>query len=266
MSLRWNGGNLGKPAFPNTGMWSLPSQLVRRQSSRWPIPLPVTANLILHIDASQPSTVTLNGSNVSAITDLSPSAKTVDQTTSARQPEYIRAARNGRNSIRFTTASQHFFNVTSTTIPASHTVFTVFRRYRNNLATIGLGNDPDRYPHIWWTDGNNYQQSNSNATSHGAMPLSQSTTANAREWIYLTTRRNGTTEIIFRRNGITTSTVTTGGGVTSAASGSWVYIGRIGSSPSYAEADIGEILAYDTNLSDADIDLVEGYIAAKWDI
>lgn len=269
MSLRWNGGVLGKPAFPNTGMWSLPSQAELRQRSRWPIPLPVTANRIFHIDASQPSTVTLNGSNVSAVTDLSPSAVSVTQTTAARQPEYIRDAKNGRNSFRFTTASNHFFDITSITIPASHTVFSVFRRENNNHATIGLGNSPDRYPHIYWTDGNNYQQSNGTATTHGGIVSAGPTAANPNNWFYFTTRRNGTTQIRVRRNGLTTTTTgdqTTGAGVTSAASGSWIYVGRIASSPSYCQGDIGEIIVYDTNLSDADVSLVEGYLAAKWDI
>jgi hypothetical protein len=261
MGLRWNGGVLGKPAFPNTGMWSLPAQLDRRQRSRWPIPLPVTGNLILHIDASQPSTVTLNGSNVSAITDLSPSGHTVNQTTAARQPAYVRDVRNGRNVIRFTSASQHFFDVTSITIPASHTVFTVWSRDAAGNANLSLGNSPDRYPHIWWTDTNIYQASNGTATVH-----STASNSSATGWFYFTTRRNGTTSIRVRRNGLTTGDVTSGGGVTSAASGSWIYINRIGSSPSYGQQDIGEIIAYDTALSDADIDLVEGYIAAKWNI
>jgi hypothetical protein len=260
MGLRWNGGVLGKPAFPNTGMWSLPSQLDRRQRSRWPIPLPVTANCIFHIDASQPSTVTLNGSNVSAITDLSASAVTCDQSTAARQPAYVRDVRNGRNVIRFTSASQHFFNL-NITIPASHTVFTVWSRDAHTNANISLGNSPDRYPHIWWTDTTIYQTSNTAATSHGFSPNGSST-----GWFYFTTRRDGTSSIIVRRNGANGTNVTTGTGVTSAASGSWIYINRIGSSPSYGQQDIGEIIVYDTNLSDADIDLVEGYIAAKWNI
>jgi hypothetical protein len=262
MALRWNGGVLGKPAFPNTGMWSLPAQLDRRQRSRWPIPLPVTGNLILHIDASQPSTVTLNGSNVSAITDLSPSGHTVNQTTSARQPAYVRDVRNGRNVIRFTSASQHYLDVTSITIPASHTVFTVWSRDDRTFANISLGNAPERYPHIWWTDQSIYQQSNGSATTQTTGTRNN---GNATGWFYFTTRRDGTTSIRARQNGVNYD-VTSGTGVTSAASGSWIYIGRISSSPSYAQCDIGEIIAYDTALSDADISLVESYISAKWNI
>ena len=265
MSLRWNGGVLGKPAFPNTGMWSLPSQAELRQRSRWPIPLPVTANRIFHIDASQPSTVTLNGSNVSAVTDLSPNAYSVTQTTAARQPEYIRDAKNGRNTFRFTSLSQNFFDVASITIPASHTVFSVFRRTNLTHAVIGLGNSPDRYPHIMWTDNANYQSSNASATTHSGVSTFDSRGLQTL-WSYMTTRRNGTTQMRMRRNGVTISDVTTGTGITSAASGSWVYVARIGSSPSYCQGDIGEIIVYDTNLSDADVDLVEGYLAAKWDI
>lgn len=259
MSLRWNGGVLGKPAFPNTGMWSLPSQAELRQRSRWPFSLPVTSNLILHIDASNTNTVTLNGTNVSAITDLSPSPKTVDQSTAARQPAYILNAKNGRNVMRFTAANQHFLNLTSTTIPASHTAFAVVNRSAAGTFLFGAATtSTNKYSFNWSTDNNLYQWSSTTFTGHGGAG------AGGVGWFYITTRRDGTTAVRMRRNGTTLSDVTTGLGVTNAASGTWNTIARVENA--YSSGDIGEFLIYDTNLSDADIDLIEGYLAAKWDI
>lgn len=258
MSLRWNGGVLGKPAFPNTGMWSLPAHSNLVQRKRWPYPLPVTSNLILHIDASNANTVTLNGTSVSAITDLSTSGLTVDQTTAARQPAYTINARNGRNAITFTGSSQHFLNLTSTTIPASHTVFHVVNRTAAGTILFGIGSTSVAQNSLLWSSDNaTYQNSNGTIVSFGSANPSVG-------WFYITTRRNGTTQLRMRRNGTTLADVTTGTGITNAASGSWSAIARNNSF--YTTGSIGEIIAYDTNLSDSDIDLVEAYLAAKWDI
>lgn len=226
-----------------------------RQSGRWPVPLPITSNLILHIDASFASSVTLNGTSVSAITDLSPSPKTVNQSTAANQPAYITDAKNGLNVMRFTGSLSHFLNVTSITIPDNHTVFHVINR-RSQGFSVGLGStSANKYPYFWFTDNNIYQDS-ANQTNHGG------STGAVDGWFYLTTRRNSTTSVRVRRNGTTVGTVTSGIG---AVSGSWTAISRILSGYSTL-TDIGEIIVYDTNLSDSDIDLVEGYLSKKWAI
>ena len=53
-------------------------------------------------DASDASTITLNGSNVSAWADKSGHNMTISQGSSTYQPEYITSAHNGKNAVRVT--------------------------------------------------------------------------------------------------------------------------------------------------------------------
>jgi hypothetical protein len=214
-------------------------------------------NLIFWIDASQANTVNVDGGRVAAITDLSTNAYQVQQLTTANRPEYLTAARNGLNAMGFTAASNHFLNVTSNTIPNSHTVFSVFNRPTSGIRTVPLGGT-QRYPFLWFSDNVVYQFSNPSPTSHGS-----STNTG---WFYVTTRRTETTQIRIRRNGATISTLTTGAGVTNVASGVWHTIGKnFGSAPTYeTTGDIAEIIAYSAALSDDEVLLVEDYLAEKW--
>jgi hypothetical protein len=256
--MRWNGSVLGRRQPEGAGLWSLRAQAVLRQSNDWPYPigLPVTSNLILHIDPSRADTVTLNNGYVSAITDLSGTGKTINQTTAARQPSYILNARNGLNAIGFNAGLTQFLNTTSITIPASHTVFHVFRRPQSGVNSFSIASG-DRYTAFWFTDNNTYQWSNADFTTHGTANTSTG-------WFYSTTRRNGTTQMRVRRNGSTVADVTTGAGITNAASGSWSLIGN--NAIYYMQGELGEVIVYNASLSDSDVTSVESYLAAKWGI
>lgn len=260
MSLRWNGSTMGKANLSTSGSpsgaWSLSAQGIFARQKRWPISLPVTANLFLHIDASKPSTVTLNGSQVNAIADLSPANKTVGQTIAARQPFYITNQNNGLNVIRFNSGQQSFLDVTSTTIPASHTVFAAIQKPFTFIHFVGLATyTTSRYSCIWENNAM-YQSSNAAWTAH--------TTNATTGWVLVTVRRTDATQIRVRVNG-TNSDVTTGSGVTDPVNGAWNAIGRR-SVANYSNYDLGEMLAYDAALSDSDVDAVEAYLAAKWNI
>jgi hypothetical protein len=261
--MRWNGSVIGKLDLPTrtsaSGVWSLAAQSEYFRDQRWPFALPVTANLAFWIDASQSSTVTLNGNNVLQIQDLSSNQRLVNQVTGARQPEYILAAKNGLNVMRFTAANQHFLILASVAIPASHTVFTVFNRTAAATVSAGItAGAGNRYPFLWQTNNIVVQRSNGGSTTHGSANTDTG-------WFYSSTRRNGTSSIIVRRNGSLLADVTTGAGVTDPASVNWTTIGQPAST-TYIDGDIGEIIAYDTNLSDSDIDSVEAYLAEKWAI
>lgn len=264
MSLRWNGSVLGRQNLPTNdlanGAWSLRSQsLWRSNIATWPRQfVPITTNRILHIDPSRASTVTLNGGTVSAITDLSSSPKTVNQTTAARQPLYTINARNGLNALFFTAANTNFLNTDSITIPASHTVFMVFNRATSAIVSMGIGaaSVATRYSFAWLSDNVQYSQTN---TSFSQLQGANTSTG----WFYVTMRRNGTTQLRYRRNGTTIADITTGTHITSAASGSWNAIGQDFASR-FHQGFMGELIVYDTNLSDSDVDSVESYLATKW--
>lgn len=261
--MPFNGSFFGQLQTPSrtsaSGVWPIREHALYRRAGRWPFVLPVTADLDFWIDASQPNTVLLNGTGVLAILDNSGNQRFVTQTTAARQPEYILAARNGLNAIRFTAANTHFLNVLSYTIPASHTVFTVLSRNASGVNSAGLSAGAgNRYP-VWWQTNNILaQRSNGSATTHGTANTSTG-------WFYLTTRRNGTTSIAVRRNATLVADVTTGAGVTDPVSSAWTIIGQAGST-SWMDGDVGEIIVYSSSLSDADVDLVEDYLAEKWAI
>lgn len=70
-----------------------------------------------------------------------------------------------------------------------------------------------------------------------------------------------------RSNGVSVATVTTGLGVTNAASGSWNAIGA--RDPSFLNLHTGnlcEVIVYDSALSDANLAAVENYLMSKWGI
>jgi hypothetical protein len=235
------------------------SQVGFFQAWRWAFNPRALPNLIFWIDASQANTVTLADTNrISAIRDLSPNAFSVIQTNAVNRPTYVTNARNGRNAMGFTGASDNFLNVTSNAIPNSHTVFSVFSRGTSGVNSVPLGGN-NVYAFLWFTDNIVYQRSRTDAfTAHG--------TANTNTgWFYVTTRRTGTTQMRVRRNGTTISDVTTGSGITSPASGNWSAIGKDTGINNYrTTGDIAEIIVYSTALSDDDVLRVEAYLATKW--
>jgi hypothetical protein len=214
-------------------------------------------NLIFWIDASQASTVNVDGGRVAAITDLSTNAYTVQQLTTANRPAYLTAAKNGLNAMGFTGASNHFLNVTTNAIPNSHTVFSVFRRGTSGVNSLPLGGTTP-YPFLWFSDNVVYQRSSDNFTSHGS-----STNTG---WFYVTTRRTGTTQMRVRRNGATLSDVTTGTGITNPASDNWSAIGRASAFNYNTTGDIAEVVVYNRALSDEEVLQIENYLATKWGI
>lgn len=261
--MSWNGSTLGKLNLPTAtsgkGIWSLRSQGTYKQANRWPLKIAAFENCFLWFDASNTSTVTLNGSNVVAITDLA-LQNIASQPIAARQPEYITAAKNGLNVMRFTAGNSHFLHLNQSAFPASHTMFAVIQRSATSTRQFILGNIDDfRFSHLWNSNGARTHQSNSSASVTFGTDDNTST-----GWYYLTLRRDGTSSIQWRANGSTVATITTGTGVTNAANASFGTIGR--TQTFYTSGDIGEVIAFNASLSDADRDSIEAYLAAKWSI
>jgi hypothetical protein len=67
---------------------------------------PVTANLKFYYDASDATTLTMNGTRVSAIANKSPASpsQTLSQATSGNQPLLVDNVYNGRSILRLTAA------------------------------------------------------------------------------------------------------------------------------------------------------------------
>lgn len=97
------------------------------------------AGLLQWFDASKPSSVTLNGSNVSQWSDLSGAARHATQTTAANQPAYQSTGWGGSYpTIAFTGSSSHFLTFT----PFSTSAITIFAAVEPTAAIAsGTGAD-----------------------------------------------------------------------------------------------------------------------------
>ena len=87
-------------------------------------PTPV-AGLRLWYDASDESTVTLNGSRVSALDDKSGNGDHLTQATAGIQPLYVLGAQNGLNGILYNSTRKDKLARSLGTINQPHTVFVV---------------------------------------------------------------------------------------------------------------------------------------------
>lgn len=163
-------------------------------------------------------------------------------------------------------------------IPQSFTTFAVFNRPDIGVNSLPLGSAFDspslashqgsRYAPGLFIDNRLYQQSNSTFTTHQL----NSFTGLA----VMGMTRVGTTSATVRINGLPPSTVTTGSGVTSPASGSWGGVGADVAGTTAANQGnqiirphrdaIHEVIVYDRALSDSETLAVTRYLAAKWSI
>jgi hypothetical protein len=215
-------------------------------------------------DASDASTLfdaTSGGSLVAADgavarwEDKSGNGRHATQATSGSRPIRKSNQRNGLDAILFD-GTNDFLSLGSITIPASHSVFQVYQR-SGGVQSLGIAGD-GRYASLWFTDGVLYQISNADFTTHGTSSASTG-------YFLVSTIRNATASIEMRRNGSTVSSVTTGAGVTNAASGGWEFIGNRGGG-NFHSGHLCEIIVYDTALSGANRAAVESYLMSKFAI
>ena len=249
------------------GMWTLREAQRLKQGGTWPRVglLPETiSGLQLWLDASDAKTLfdqTSGGSLVAADgavarwEDKSGNARHATQATSGSRPIRKSNQTNGLDAILFD-GTNDFLSLGSITIPASHSVFQVYQRL-GGVQSFGIAGD-GRYASLWFTDGVLYQISNADFTTHG-------TSSDSTGYFLVSTIRNATASIEMRRNGSTVSSVTTGAGVTNAASGGWAFIGNRGGGFVHS-GNLCEIIVYDTALADASRAAAESYLMTKWGI
>jgi hypothetical protein len=223
-------------------------------------------NLIFWIDASRANTVTIDGGRVASITDLSTNAYTVQQLITTNRPTYAQAALNGRNVIRFTAASNHFFNTSTIGVPNSFTELKVFSRPATGVNNMGLANNLSGNNRIYQTfwyflDNGTYEKSSSGSA------FTTLQTGNASTGLFYTaTIRNSTNSVQYRRNGAVINTITSGAGVTTAPSGNYNVFasGNDGTTQQYNQGDIAEYILYNRALTTNEILEVEAYLTTKW--
>jgi len=258
-----------------SGMWTLREAEAMRRAGTWPrapqIPQQI-AGLQLWLDAADASTLyddTAGGSLVAGDglvarwEDKSGNARHATQSNSDNRPQRKTNQQNGLDALLFDGTNDRFA-LPSTTIPNSHSVFQVYRRATAGIQSFGIASTNPvalpPFPSVWAGDNILYQISNADFTTHGTANTSTG-------YFVISTIRNGTTSIDLRRNAANVATITTGTGVTNAASGSWNAIAS--RDPGHLNRHSGnlcEIIVYDSALSDTDRNAVESYLLSKWAI
>lgn len=217
------------------------------------------AGLEMWYDASDSSTLydaTSGGSLVAADGVVArwedKSGNSRHATSASAGPTRKSSVHNGLDVLQFGSGKQ--FTIPSQAIPNSHTLFAVWdRATSNNNAVTLAASDLSRYSHWWQPSG--YINTKTN-TSYVDWTRTYDSGILA-----ITEIRNATTSTSLRKNGTALQTIASGGGITSASSGSYDSI-----SAGYHDGNICEILFYSAALSDADRDSVEAYLIAKWGI
>jgi hypothetical protein len=230
------------------------------------------AGLQLWLDASDASTLynaTTGGDLVAADgavarwQDKSGNARHATQATSGSRPIRKTNQQNGLDALLFD-GTNDTFALPSITIPNSHSVFQVYRRASSGIQSFGIASTDvvpiPPFPSLWAGDNILYQISNDEFTIHGTANTSTG-------YFVVSTIRNGTTSIDLRRNAANVATVTAGGAVTNAASGSWNAIAvRDAGRSNLHTGNLCEIVVYDSALSASDLAAVENYLMQKWGV
>lgn len=221
------------------------------------------AGLVLWLDASDASTVTLDGSNnVSQWNDKSGNARHATQATVLTRPNYVTAAQNGLNAIRTTAAGALHIQTAQfsaeTFFGTNRNDCTHFLVWKFTSGTIAqrtwIGNDTNRIDWIGSASRTlTWNGSNYSPTAFGA----------STSWRCLTSRFDGPNSKHDSWNSSTkvaTQTNFTGFAMASAST----YRVRFGNDAVAADADFGEAIYYNRPLTDAEVTQVIDYLRAKW--
>ena len=201
-----------------------------------------------------------DGANVSSWSDSSGTSNTATQSTTARQPVYVKNQLNGYPVVRFTQASQHYLQFDFSSLVASDfTLVVVEKRPSGTLNTAYFfGNSDSNYGLQFGYSTNSslrFRFGNPQSTLDG--------TPGTANQFNITVGRleqaTGRTEYV---NGSSAGSNAT---LTNIPSGNTGYIGR-GDTGGYYQGDIAEIMVFNGALSSGDREKVEGYLAEKYDL
>lgn len=208
--------------------------------------------LALWLDAADSSTITTSGSSVTQWNDKSGNGRNVTQTTTSptdRRPTYSNGVLNFNGS--------NFLSGTNTfSVLNSGTLFAVARHsstrgraidIRNNTMSLGIefGTTPDLFFH---NSFGQWIQSFTNGTNNLQIMVNT---------------RNGSSAPQYARNGGSLISFTTSQ-TAAANSGSQYVVGYDPTGTSFMNGIVCEIIYYDSYLTTAQRQQIEGYLAAKW--
>lgn len=231
------------------------------------------SGLSVWFDASDSSTITLNGSAVSQWNDKSGNGYNASQITANNQPAYTSNARNGLAAVTFDGSND---SLVTSSFSDGWTAFTSFIVYQATGIANGFC--------LLWTRSTDRQRAIVLNTSAGiGFPFSirghlnvntqndydSTAYASFNTWYYLTSQWDGSaseksTAFTGRANGTNRPNQLSGGFVTSNVANTVLRIGNRSDGTRPVAGSIGEILVYSSSLSITDRDRVESYLKTKW--
>ena len=212
---------------------------------------PTVAGLKLHLDSSDASTITKDGSNlVSAWNDKSGQANHVVQATGSKQPLWVDRLQDTLPIIRFD-GTDDFLKIASWSGGALATS-TSYMVFKPDVAGTQTWFDSAINRTVWGGGGGSVP-----FQIYAGAVLASSVYVADGETIYCQIVSNGASSII-RRDGITIATGNAG-----SQSFNGIYLGS-GQNTAYSEVDVAELLVYEGTHSTSDRDAIEAYLKKKW--
>jgi hypothetical protein len=214
--------------------------------------LPTVSGLQLHLDASDASTITKDGSNlVSAWNDKSGQANHVTQATGSKQPLWVDQVQDTFPTIRFDGSNDEMAVTYGSSLSTAATVFIV--------CTMPTASGGERMVFDGLTSGGRFAYLKSSGNIHYMYRGNgvSSTTVDKTMRMF-TLVWNGSSSSL----GIDGTDVTTGNVGTQSPTG--LRLGAQYNSANFGDTDICEILIYGSALSTADRTSIENYLSNKW--
>lgn len=264
-----NGGRLGPLVLPNgasaNGLWSLQDAVAFSAANRWPTDFPKTLSGLTLWLAAHRLTGLNDGDAVGTWPDLSGNGYDVTQATAGNKPLYKTNIFNGQPALLFDGTNSFMSNSASNpfTAGASRTVFVACKLLSSGVNTgstficfrttarswvcqqyVDASN-----PGLFFTDGTG----NNNSISVNGLVFTFG--------IYCMRGTAGAPGK-FRLNG--GNGVAASGNIIAEAGTTGFFVGRRETTGGYMNGYIAEIIAYNSELSDANCLLVERYLNAKY--
>jgi hypothetical protein len=221
------------------------------------------SGLLAWYDASDAASVTLNGSNISQLTDKSGNSRNATQSTFVQQPASVAAVQNGRSICRFNGTSRNDELVVSIPMTSAVTLFwlgtpTTGKNDTYLVCGSGSGGKPSLISR--YLLGSPSVRRDYAYFGGGGDVAVIATSASGFSVVAYTLVDGGST--IGYINGTQTVTYTQSGTMSGL---NIIRLGSTGSS-AYANADLGEFLVWNRVLSTAERQRVERYLGRKWNI
>ena len=214
------------------------------------------ANKALWLDASDATTVTLNGSTVSQWNDKSGNSRNVSQGTAANQPAYSAGVLNGNPAITFDGSNDYLSgNLPDSVFPSNITLIHVFVP----LSTASTKGMLQIASALGSTNPWLLQQQDSTSYKHYVNSGYQITETIAQNSPYISVLTYSGSQWISWLNGTQGAAYT---GARGSTTGTSLYLGN--GYNGYWNGRFGEVIATTSSLATEDRQKLEGYLAWKW--